>query len=141
MLVLNLFKRILTYSDSGTDLDLLESQWRSLGSLTLPDIFSHPNHNSDLSEIHISHFWSCVLSLKNAGGIYPFKELSLFALKCLTLPISNAIVERIFSFMAAIKTKQRNKMQIQMLDALLRLRIHLKVRFKVTFIISIHDLF
>jgi len=61
------------------------------------------------------------------GGIYPYKEIALFALKCLTLPISNAIIERIFSFMAAIKTKQRNKMQLQILDALLRLRVHFTV--------------
>lgn len=107
----------------------MESQWRSLSSLTLPDICPHPDHNNDLREIDIVHFWSCVLSLKNAGGIYPYKELALLALKCLTLPISNAIVERIFSFMAAIKTKQRNGIQMQMLDALLRLRVHLKVIF------------
>jgi len=114
-------------ADSDTDTDLLRSQWRSLGCLTLLDICPHPDHNSDLRKIDIVHFWSCVLLVKNMGGIYPYKEIALFALKCLTLPISNAIVERIFSFMAAIKTKQRNKMQLQMLDALLRLRVHFTV--------------
>lgn len=117
------------------DLDLLESQWRSLSSLTLLDICPHPDHNSDLRKIDIVHFWNCVLLLKNGAGIYSYKELALFALKCLTLPISNAVVERIFSFMAAIKTKQRNRIQMQTLDALLRLRVHFKVNFKFIILI------
>lgn len=60
-------------------------------------------------------------------GTKLFLELAHIALKALTLPISNAVVERIFSFMAANQTKQRNKMQIEMFDALIRVKVHLKV--------------
>ncbi|CAH1381735.1 unnamed protein product, partial [Tenebrio molitor] len=39
-------------------------------------------------------------------------------------PSSNAVVERAFSVMAAVKPKCRNRMQTQMLEAILRLRLH-----------------
>lgn len=44
-----------------------------------------------------------------------------------SLPISNAVVERVFSVMNAVKTKFSNKMQFTMLTAILRIRIHFNV--------------
>lgn len=69
-------------------------------------------------------FWSKIYSSKDAGGRQQFQQLSLFALKVLSMPLSNAIVERVFSIMNAVKTKSRNKMQFEMLEALLRIRTH-----------------
>lgn len=106
-------------------MEKLENQWRSLANFSFTDICT--DLKSDIKTIDIVFFWSCILSLKDASGRHPFKELALFVLKCLTLPISNAIVERIFSFMSALKTKQRNKIQIDMLSALLTVRVYLKV--------------
>ena len=40
-------------------------------------------------------------------------------------PASNATVERIFSLVTAVKTKPRNKTQIELLDALVRIRSRL----------------
>lgn len=74
----------------------------------------------------VNHFWACVLDCRDAGGSQKFKELALFALKVLTVPISNAVVERLFSVMSCVKTKLRNRLQLLMLDALLRVRVHLK---------------
>jgi hypothetical protein len=45
----------------------------------------------------------------------------------LTLPISNAVVERAFSIMNLTKTKLRNKMQTEMLNSLLTIKINLYV--------------
>jgi hypothetical protein len=45
----------------------------------------------------------------------------------LTLPISNAVVKRAFSIMNLIKTKLRNKMQTEMLNSLLTIKINLYV--------------
>ena len=41
----------------------------------------------------------------------------------LSLLSSNAVVERVFSIMNAIKTKLRNKMCAELLDAILRMKI------------------
>jgi hypothetical protein len=45
----------------------------------------------------------------------------------LTLPISNAVVKRAFSIMNLTKTKLRNKMQTEMLNSLLTIKINLYV--------------
>jgi len=50
------------------------------------------------------------------------KDLAAYALNCLITPISNAAVERIFSLVTACKTKPRNRMQVTMLDSIVRIR-------------------
>ena len=83
--------------------------------------------NTKLEDVDIVHFWASVLNLKNACGERVFEKLANFALAALTLPISNAVVERAFSVMSCIKCRRRNRLQLIMLEALMRLRIHLKV--------------
>ena len=70
--------------------------------LDTTEICIHAEHNEKLGNIDIAHFWACAF----AGGSKPFKELATFALNVLTIPISNAVVERVFSFLNAIKTKK-----------------------------------
>ena len=70
-------------------------------------------------------FWLGVKKVKNATGKEAFASLAKYALACLSMPLSNAIVERIFSTVAVTKTKLRNKMQMHMLDALLRIKTDL----------------
>ena len=65
-----------------------------------------------------------IFSYKNFGGKQVFRELSLYKLRLLTLPSSNAIVERGFSIMNSIKNKIRNRMLLILLDSLLRIRLH-----------------
>ncbi|CAB3986321.1 zinc finger MYM-type 6-like [Paramuricea clavata] len=57
-----------------------------------------------------------------------FEDLATFALACLTTPTSNAVVERMFSYVTRIKTKSRNKMSSSMLEAIVRIRTHLYFR-------------
>ncbi|EZA56051.1 hypothetical protein X777_03876 [Ooceraea biroi] len=45
-------------------------------------------------------------------------------LKLLSLPSSNAVVERVFSIMNIVKTNIRNRMLLITLDAILRIRLH-----------------
>lgn len=66
--------------------------------------------------------------MRNATGQQIFKELSNFALRVLTLPVSNAVVERVFSVMNTTKTKLRNRMSMDMLVALIRIKIHCRVK-------------
>ena len=72
-----------------------------------------------------SKFWAAVFLYKNALGERPFKELASYALSCLTTPTSNAVVERIFSYVTAVKTKPRNKMSPVMLEAIVRIKTNL----------------
>ena len=57
-----------------------------------------------------------------------FTELADYALSCLSIPISTAVVERVFSQVTFIKNKQRNRLKVPMLDALLTIKSHLQVR-------------
>ncbi|KAK4313380.1 hypothetical protein Pmani_015275 [Petrolisthes manimaculis] len=52
-------------------------------------------------------FWSKIKSYESEGS-KPYSDLACFALSCLTTPVSNAFVERIFSHANAIKTKKFN---------------------------------
>lgn len=49
-------------------------------------------------------------------------KIATFVLTLLVLPTSNSVVERVFSYMNAIKSKSRNKLQTEMLNALMRVR-------------------
>ena len=75
-----------------------------------------------------------------------FTELATYALDCLTTPISNAVVERIFSMVSGIKTKPRNRMELGLLDAIVRIRSelllqekHCKDFFYLPYLSSIHE--
>ena len=52
-------------------------------------------------------------------------DLARYALACLTTPTSNAVVERMFSYVTGIKTKSRNKLSSCMLEAIVRIRTNL----------------
>ena len=53
------------------------------------------------------------------GDKYYFKNLSKFALQMLSLPVSNADAERLFSKLSLIKTETRNRLSIKNLKSLL----------------------
>ncbi|KAL0812029.1 hypothetical protein ABMA28_009423 [Loxostege sticticalis] len=63
----------------------------------------------------------------NAAGINTFQELSDLAISALSLPHSNAEVERAFSAMNIVKNKLRNKMAVKTLNSILLIRNQLKI--------------
>lgn len=71
-----------------------------------------------------------MLHFKDAQGESRFEELATFAITLLILPHSNADVERLFSSMNIIKNKQRNRMNIKLLTAILRIRCGLRLEGK-----------
>ena len=99
----------------------IDSQYRKIIMVNWKDkaIFSNGIPNGAVE------FWSAMLMYQNNMEEQPFKDLASYALACLTTPTSNAIVERIFSYVTNIKTKQRNRMSVGMLEAILRIRTHL----------------
>ena len=72
-------------------------------------------------------FWSKAYSYKKGAEKFVFRELAIYCLTTLSLPSSNAVVGRVFSIMNAIKTKLRNKMCGELLDAILRMKIRFYV--------------
>jgi hypothetical protein len=56
-----------------------------------------------------------------------FRELALFAFKMLSVPSSNAVVERSLMMMNIIKSKLRNKMLLELLNAIVTIKFHFYV--------------
>ena len=63
--------------------------------------------------------------VKNAGSGLVLK--GSFPLKIYSLPISNVVVERVFSRVTPVKTKLRNKMEIELLTSILRIKAHVEI--------------
>ena len=90
----------------------LDQQWSRLNAVQWP-------YREDAE---IEAFWTDVVNHKDASSTKDFHELGKFILSVLALPFSNAAVERAFSGMNLIKTKQRNRMGQDMLEALMHIR-------------------
>lgn len=67
-------------------------------------------------------FWAEVGSYRDAHGVNPFAELATLAMTVLSLPFSNAVVERCFSDMSIVKSKRRNRLKIYTLNTLISAR-------------------
>lgn len=102
------------------NLHLCETQWKKLH---LVDWIAVCGDKKCMENSYV--FWPKVLDYKDAGDNPVFTEFATYALCCLSLPTSNAVVERAFSVMNSIKTKFRNKMQHKMLESIMRLRLFL----------------
>ncbi|CAK8675490.1 unnamed protein product [Clavelina lepadiformis] len=75
-------------------------------------------------------FWAAVQSFQDGTGANPYKCLATYALACLSTPVSNALVERMFSHVNAIKTDKRNRMELIMLESVTRVRTTVMVKGK-----------
>jgi len=95
----------LEFKEHNVDIDDIDSQWRNLINIDWKDYFKDEVPNDP------AKFWICVRFFKNAGGDFIFKDLSVIVIKLLSLPLSNAVVERVFSIMNLVKTKIKNRMK------------------------------
>lgn len=101
-----------------TDLSVLERQYNNLINIPL-----------NIDALHdFEKFWIQLMNYKNSGGELVFFELSRFVLSVLSLLISNAYVERVFSTMNIIKSKIRNKINLSLLDSILRIKHYFYVK-------------
>ncbi|KAK7083260.1 hypothetical protein SK128_003864 [Halocaridina rubra] len=96
--------------------DLIESQYKKINLVQWSE--EEPFVKNGIPKDSLN-FWLGVAKHSS------FKELSTFALTCLITPASNAIVERIFSLVAAIKTKPRNRTQTRLLESFVRIQTYL----------------
>lgn len=88
------------------------------------------------AEIRVSSFWEKIALMKRGDETNMFPLLSCFVKGILCLPHSSANVERIFSLINIIKTKQRNRCSTETLEGLLHAKNSMKetscVNFKIT---------
>ena len=70
-------------------------------------------------------FWAGVGNFQ-IGGENIFPDIARYALNCLSLPTSNAYVERVFSIVNFVKDKHSNRMLTPMLDSLILIKTHLQ---------------
>ena len=53
-------------------------------------------------------FWAAVRCFQDTTGFCQYKDLAAYALACFNTPVSNALAERVFSHVNAVKTDKRN---------------------------------
>lgn len=104
--------------------DILEQQYRKI----IMHIWAEETVFDGKVPDDCALFWSGIFRYENGLGERPYQELALYALSCLSCPVSNAVVERIFSQVTCIKTKYRNKMSVATLDAIVRIRTTLLLK-------------
>ncbi|XP_076675389.1 E3 SUMO-protein ligase KIAA1586-like [Andrena cerasifolii] len=90
----------------------------------LPFYFSN-EETENLHVLSIPGFWHQIRNTNDISGEYIFENISKLAELCLSLPHSNADVERFFSIVTEIKTKQRNSLNLQTIAALTRIKLDL----------------
>ena len=103
--------------------DLIDNQYRKI----LLHIWEEEEVFKDGMPREAVPFWKGILEHQDSTMEHPYKDLALYALACLSTPISNATVERVFSQVALLKTKTRNRMKLPLLEALIRINLHLKL--------------
>ncbi len=104
------------------DIDKVEEQYRQVLLVDWNEEEVFPNGLPEDTQ----SFWTGVARYSLSNGDRAFAELAKYCLTCLVLPISNAIVERIFSSVAAVTTKARNRLTSEMLEAITRIRTTLQ---------------
>ena len=98
----------------------------------LPHYFSE-SEKTELLKLSTVKFWDSIFQCKNYNDIKLFENIGTLANIVLCLPHSNAAVERIFSIVTDIKTKKRNRIATDTLDALVRVKLEMKKQGKHCF--------
>ena len=94
-------------------LQVLDTEWRRLTINPLP--FDH-------EDMEPEEFWGRVSNITVGSGTLQFAVLSEFLQNLLCLPHTNVDVERVFSSVAAIKKKGRNRLHTKSVHAILKVK-------------------
>lgn len=92
-------------------LQQLDNEWRKLTLVSLP--FDYSDMDPDI-------FWSRLAKISDGTGALQFSVLSTFMRTMLCLPHANVDVERLFSSVALIKTRVRNRLHTSTVRAILK---------------------
>lgn len=99
---------------ASTDFEQLDDDWRQLQFMESSDLPDFAGSRKDVAE-----FWGNVSKMVDTSGGSRFPIISKLMKSMLSLPHSNADVERMFSQVALVKTKHRNRLKTSTLDTLL----------------------
>ncbi|XP_043268500.1 uncharacterized protein [Venturia canescens] len=91
-----------------------ESEWNQLQNKSWPNT------------VNSVEFYSAVFVDYDSAGQKRFENIAKFSMALLTLPISNASVERAFSTYNVIKNKLRNKLSLEVLQSIMMVRFTLQ---------------
>lgn len=75
-----------------------------------------------LTQLPLDEMWQKISVYKDFNDVYKFKNIAKLATIVLTLPHSNAEAERIFSITNDVKTKKRNRLGDETLNAITLIR-------------------
>ena len=98
------------FPNLAPDIDQVEREWNLL----------HQRSWTCVSDT--TQFWVEVYNTLDAEGQKKFFHVSFLALSLISLPYANAIVERAFSQMGIVKTKLRNRLAVETVNAVLQTR-------------------
>lgn len=93
-----------------------DNEWRELSS-SICNI-----DKLKLKSLTVNEFWKQISEIKKIDGTECFPNLIKLVKYCLCMPHSNAEAERIFSLVTDIKTKKRNRIGAEFLNALCVIR-------------------
>lgn len=96
-----------------TDIDIISNIEQSIENI---------KHCEWKNKCQTNLFWIEVSEFKDVVGNNPFIELSNFVLRLLSMPYSNADVERTFSVMNFYKSKIRNRLSLNSVNSLLHIK-------------------
>ncbi|XP_078043223.1 uncharacterized protein LOC144473318 [Augochlora pura] len=113
----NHIENILQKFKSKFDDEEVLQEWYFLG-------FLEEKIKNEMISLGVNDFWMKVIEISNEKS-QKFKNICKLALMCLTLPNSNVEIERLFSLVNNIKTRNRNRLGHRMVGALCRIRIDL----------------
>lgn len=102
----------------------LDDEWREL-QFTDPNDLPCSSSSTEASRSDIVQFWGKINKLVDTSQQQRFPLILKLTTSLLSLPHSNADVERIFSHVTNIKTKARNSMKTKTLEALIITKLSL----------------
>lgn len=104
------FIQLLESFGCTNNIDSIVQQWQTI-------ILQEWAHTEDTVK-----FWAEVQQSRDAAGNCPYKELFQVTTIVMSIPHSNADIERVFSLMNVIKTELRNTLNIKTINAILMIR-------------------
>ncbi|XP_017886546.1 uncharacterized protein LOC108628855 [Ceratina calcarata] len=80
----------------------------------------------EMKKLNVCEFWERIKEVEDYAGKQKFNNMYTLAQICLSLPHSNAEIERLFSLVNEVKTKDRNGLKPETVAALTRVRLDLR---------------
>jgi len=104
------------------DITTLAFEWR-----ILPTMFNDADKDI-LASLNLEDMWNKIFETKNFNDQPMFPNLEKLVYAIFSLPHSNAEAERIFSIVTDVKDKKRNRMNIDTLNAMCKIRSAFQAR-------------